>query len=349
MFKSRLAFLVLIFLFLFILNLNLDSKVFAGNKAARIVAKIKNVGMGPDNLAFAPDGTRLFVSGIGSIFSIDTTKNISLGNFSSLVGGTDPNGSDPSTLVFATIGSKNFNFATNFAGNVAVVDVNKVQLPIATASGSTEAGLIDGVVSRDGTVLYAVNKLTSRISLFPIFEDKGLQKAFNGGFINGVGKGSSAIVVSLDGKFAYVANKISQDIAIVDLVLKKVAKKIPLNGSPTKLAISSKGDRLYVTLNSTGQLAIIDTTTTKVLTIISQIGEGSWGIALNTTGSRAYITNSMTGDVTIVNTTNSKIIQKIPKVGLEPRGLVLSPKEDKLYVADFLGQSITVISLKNTE
>lgn len=354
MFKSKWTFFLMACLFLSLVSLNLENTALAKGKGAKIVTKIKNVGSGPDNLAFAPDGTHLFVSGVGPLFFIDTAKNVSLGEFQSLVGGQDPKGTDPSTLVFAKRGSENLSFATNFVGHVAVVDVsilpsNKGRL---IASGSNEKGLVGGIISSDGTTLFAINKLAPRISLFPIFKDPVLnvsEVSTNNGFINNLGTGSSDIVASPDGKLAYVADSISQDIAIVNLTTKKLVKKIFLTAIPMKIALSPKGDRLYVTLNNTGQLAVIDTTTDQILSIISQIGEGTWGITLNSTGSRAYITNNISGDLTILNTTNNKIIQKIPKIGLQPRGLTLSPKGDKLYIANFFSQSVTVVSLKNAD
>ncbi|MBK7994532.1 MAG: beta-propeller fold lactonase family protein [Blastocatellia bacterium] len=343
----------LVFCLLFCLTLNLTGNAVAKTKRPRIITKIKNVGLGPDNLAFSPDGRYLFVSSAGPLYLIDTANDSSLGEFLSLSNGQHSEGSEPSTLVFTKIGAENFNFATNFSGSIAVVDIS--QLPksgLQSSGGIINKGIVGGVINNDGTVLYAINKLTSKMPLFSIFKDpnSGLQIAVNSSeFISDVGKGSSAIVKSLDGKFVYVANSDSQDISIVDLTINKVINKVVLGAMPMRLALSPKGDRLYITLNNTGELAILDTSTNKILSKISQIGEGSWDIALNSTGSRAYISNNMSGDLTIVNTTNSKIIQKISNIGLEPRGIKISPKGDKLYVANFLSQSVTVISLKNSD
>lgn len=353
MFKSKWTIFLAVCLLICLVSMNLENAALAKGKGAKIVTKIKNVGMGPDNLAFAPDGTTLFVSGIGPLFFVDTTKNVSLGQFQSLVGGIDPKGSDPSFLVFAKIGSENYNFATNFVGNIAVVDVSKLpsNLGRQIASGNTDKGLGDAALSPDGGALYVVNKLTSKIFISPIIKDSntGLQIPSTGGFITGIGTSPSSIVISSDGKTAYVADTVSQDIAIVNLVTNKVVKKIFLTAKPMKLALSPKGDKLYITLNNSGELGILDTKNKQMLSTIPQIGQGSWGIVLNSTGTRAYITNNISGDLTIVNTANNKIVQKVPNIGSEPRGLTLSPKGDLLYIANFASQSVTVVSLKGSQ
>jgi len=79
-----------------------------------------------------------------------------------------------------------------------------------------------------------------------------------------VGHGASDVVVSPDGKFAYVSNQFSDDVSIVDISAKKEINRIPVLRQPMTLEISQDGQYIFVANFLTAHRADVDTVTSEV-------------------------------------------------------------------------------------
>jgi YVTN family beta-propeller protein len=80
----------------------------------------------------------------------------------------------------------------------------------------------------------------------------------------GTGKGPDAAVYDATHRHAYVMNTESKDISVIDVAQAKLVATIPLGTKPEAAVLDGKG-RLYVNLEATAQVAIIDTATNRVI------------------------------------------------------------------------------------
>lgn len=107
--------------------------------------------------------------------------------------------------------------------------------------------LVSGTFSGDLTVLaLADGKLAHVASVHLGFEPRG-------------------VVVSPDGKLAYVALTTAHQVAVVDLARLKVVDRIGVGRWPRYLALSPDGKRLAVGANGDGGVSVVDTAARKML------------------------------------------------------------------------------------
>jgi YVTN family beta-propeller protein len=92
---------------------------------------------------------------------------------------------------------------------------------------------------------------------------------------------------------------------------------------PMAVLLDSGRSRLYVSTGRGGTVAVIDSTTQKLLAEV-QVGTRPWGIALSQDGRRLYSANGPSDDVSVVDTQALRTIQRIP-VGRSPWGVVVGP------------------------
>lgn len=71
-------------------------------------------------------------------------------------------------------------------------------------------------------------------------------------------KSPSHIDFSEDGKFAYVSNVISNEVAVVDTSTRQVIKEIPVGNIPNENEPSNDGSKLYVANVGDGTLSVIN-------------------------------------------------------------------------------------------
>ncbi len=139
------------------------------------------------------------------------------------------------------------------------------------------------------------------------------------------------------------------------------------SGQPSGLSLSPKGDKIYVALNRSRALGIVDTATRAVTqvttgafpytTVTSADGRevylSNWGGRLPeandpTDGSNPVVVDPATGiasngTISVYDTNSQAIVANIP-VGLHPSAMALSPDGTRLYVANSASDSISVIS-----
>ena len=120
-----------------------------------------------------------------------------------------------------------------------------------------------------------------------------------------VGHGASDVVVSPDGKMAYVSNQFSDDVSVVDLSAKKEIDRISVLRQPMVLEIGQDGKHLFVANLLTSKRADVDTVAAEVSIIDIEKGKvvkniplanGSnalRGICLSTDGKFVFISHNL--------------------------------------------------------
>jgi len=147
------------------------------------------------------------------------------------------------------------------------------------------------------------------------------------------------------------------------------AGTIPISGgaAPSGLSLSGDGSRLYVALNMTHEVAVIDTATRTIVQRIP-VGIYPYTTVMSLDGSKVYVSNwggkvpgptdftdgmfpvivdprtgiPVTGTVSVI-ATNTRTVVKTIEVGLHPTGMALSPAGDRLYVTNANSDTVSLI------
>src|SRR5262245_10834947 len=144
---------------------------------------------------------------------------------------------------------------------------------------------------------------------------------------------------------------------------------IPISGgsAPSGLSLSADGARLYVALNMTHQVAVIDTATRSIITRVP-VGIYPYTTVRSLDGTKVYVSNwggkvpgptdftdgmfpvvvdrrtgiPVTGTVSVLDTGTNAVVKTI-EVGLHPTGMALSPSGDRLYVTNANSDTVSVV------
>jgi YVTN family beta-propeller protein len=88
------------------------------------------------------------------------------------------------------------------------------------------------------------------------------------------------VVVTPDGKKAFVANGASHHVAVIDAQAHEVIATIPVGRRPWGIALTYDGKKAYVANGVSNDVAVIDTAAQKVIASIP-VGKMPWGIAVS--------------------------------------------------------------------
>jgi len=179
-----------------------------------------------------------------------------------------------------------------------------------------------------------------------------------------VGDMPAEVTFSRDGKYAFVANGMSNDVSVIEAATKAVVKTIPVEANPVGAWPGSDGV-MYVDNEAAKTLTAIDSTSLQVIrtyqlgftpgmaatapngelwvtdaqngklvffstTTAAMLGElvtaaGAHAIAFSADGTTAYVSNQAAGSVSVINLA-SRAITKTIAVGTKPNGMLFRSK-----------------------
>ena len=143
---------------------------------------------------------------------------------------------------------------------------------------------------------------------------------------------------------------------------------IPISGaSPSGLALNADGSRLYVALNLTHEVAVIDTASRTIVRRIP-VGIFPYTTVVSADGSKVYVSNwggkvpgpgdftdgqvpvivdrrtgiPVSGTVSVIDTASNAVVKTI-EVGLHPCAMALSPGGARIYVTNANSDTVSVI------
>ena len=161
----------------------------------------------------------------------------------------------------------------------------------------------------------------------------------------------AGISVSPDGAKLYVAENLTNKLAVVDLATQKVLTKIEVGEYPYDCLVSNDGQRVYVSNWGSRSVSIIETANLKVIGQV-QVGDHPNDLELTRDGQTLYVANANSNTVSVIDTAQAKEIEAIstalhPKspIGSTPNAVALSPNEKTLYVANADNNNIAVIDV----
>lgn len=169
-----------------------------------------------------------------------------------------------------------------------------------------------------------------------------------------VGGAPAGVVLSADGRFAYVTQSGKDSLAIVDARDLRVVGTIPVGFQPQAVALdqTETPNVLYVANSGGDTVSVVNPDARKVITTF-QVGQhpGGLAIALNGTGivtqdindAELYVANTGSDSVTIISTEHRRVLATIPVPG-GPIGVVVPQSGGVAYVSLRSG-AVAVVSL----
>jgi YVTN family beta-propeller protein len=219
--------------------------------------------------------------------------------------------------------------------------------------GSITPGAMGLAVTADGTRLLVANYENDSITLVDIaartkITDLDLRPG------NGTPGGEYPIWVAIKGNTtAYVSSARDREIDVVDISTNTpvVTSRIPLKGSPTRLALNKKQTLLYVTETSSDSVAVISTATRNVMAEVSTTapqkifanhggfkGSSPNSLALSPDEESLYVTNGGANSVAVIRLTQDGIpeggVSGLIPTGWYPNSVSVSADGSTLYVVN---------------
>jgi YVTN family beta-propeller protein len=151
-----------------------------------------------------------------------------------------------------------------------------------------------------------------------------------------------SIVLSADGRRAYVTEMAEGAVAVVDVPTRKVLAHHATGGErPAGLALTRDGRELVVANSYSASVAVLDAATGVRRLLIPIAGEPH-GVATSPDGKTAYVSLRQLDEVAVLDLKDGSVRARV-RVGRRPQSLALTPDGSTLAVSNLTGGSVSVI------
>ncbi|MFN3006305.1 beta-propeller fold lactonase family protein [Mycolicibacterium wolinskyi] len=280
-------------------------------------------------------------------------------------------GINPSAVVVTTGGDRLY-VANTGSNTISVIDARTGRLidtnPTvagvnAITVGSSPSAL---AINQNGTRLYVANTGSNTVSVIDTSTYRVIDTntAVAGTNSISVGSAPSALALSADGSRLYVANRTSNTVSVIDTSTYRVidtntavagTNSINVGSSPSALALSPNGTKLYVVNTGSGTVSVIDTATNVRIdadptssSLDIRVGGAPTSVALSPDGSLAYVANGP-DTISVINTKTNTVARTVTiDPTAESGGHVIAVDADgTVYVTDAFDRNVRVVSLAN--
>jgi YVTN family beta-propeller protein len=151
-------------------------------------------------------------------------------------------------------------------------------------------------------------------------------------------------VLSKNKEAIYLTLPDSAAVVIINTITRKITGTVQLDqkNRPTRIALQPDGRLVWVGLDGSPQVAVIDTATSKLKATVA-VGEGLHQIAFTSDSRFAYVTNSSSDSVTAIDTTSLTKVADI-KAGRTPAPIAAGSASGSIYVAAINEGEVSVIN-----
>lgn len=147
--------------------------------------------------------------------------------------------------------------------------------------------------------------------------------------------GPNALVVSKDGRTAYVACVDGHQVAWIELPANKVTRRVEVPAEPTGLALTPDGAKLIVTCAAPRSVVVVFEASSGQKLATIPVGHTAIGPALTPDGKRLYVCNRFHNDVSEIDLVAGTEAARIKAVR-EPIAAAVTPDGATVWVANHL-------------
>jgi YVTN family beta-propeller protein len=142
---------------------------------------------------------------------------------------------------------------------------------------------------------------------------------------------------------AYVANRDSDTVSVINTATNRVIATVPVESNPRAVTIAPDGTKVYVANRNSGTVSVINTLTNQMLVTLSVRGYPSVvGVALD--GTKVYIVDEFSNSISVIDTATNQV-QTIIAVGVRPFAIAMTPDGSKAYVVNYGSNTVSVINI----
>jgi YVTN family beta-propeller protein len=196
-------------------------------------------------------------------------------------------------------------------------------------------------VSPDGTKVYVTaDYTTNNLNVIDTTASNAVTAISTGG------NNPYGVAFSPDGAKAYVSNRDSGTVSVINTSNNTVTATVTVGTSPEGVAFSTDGTKAYVANTASASVSVIATSNNTVTDTIT-VGNAPRGVAVSPDGTKVYVANDDSNNVSVIDTATNTVTTTIT-VGNDPRFVAVSPDGTKAYVANQSSNNVSVIELPVT-
>lgn len=156
-----------------------------------------------------------------------------------------------------------------------------------------------------------------------------------------VGQSPAGIVAGA--KFAYVANRESDSVSVIDLPTLQVSATVDVGRAPFAIALGPNETQVYVANVQASTLSVISTNAPAKLRDL-ETGKLPYGIGLTANGGRIVVANQQSGTASIFAGEGLEL-QHTVRVGDYPEGVVVAEDGRRAFIANWFSDDVSVVDL----
>ncbi len=166
------------------------------------------------------------------------------------------------------------------------------------------------------------------------------------------GRGPHELVVTPDGKWAYVANYEGpgDSLSLIDVASREEVKKIPLKPyfGPHGIAVSKDGSKVYATCERTQCVIELDTKKQEVGRAFETSQKGTHMLVLTPDEKKIFTANMGSGTVSVIDLEKGESVATI-KTGAECEGIDITPDGKEVWASNRAEDTISIIDASSHE
>ena len=304
----------------------------------------------PYGMAISPDGKTLLISNDGQ----STQSLMVVDRVSGKIVQTIPYKGAEALYIGVTYSPDGKHVYASAGGNnkIRVYDVDgqqltetaPIKLPTPPAPGGGDVNLYAGglTISADGNTLYVADNLGDAVSVIDL-PSRTVKATVP------VGHNPYTVILSKDGKSAYVSNWGEETLRVLDVsgAIPQVKQTIQVGTHPNAMSLNSSNAELYVANADSDNVSVIDTQTNQVTRTIdlspypgAKEGSSPNALTVSPDGDTLYVANATNNDIAVVQLGSPGVADQVEGLiptAWYPSGLVLSPDGKQLNVINAKG------------
>jgi YVTN family beta-propeller protein len=161
----------------------------------------------------------------------------------------------------------------------------------------------------------------------------------------------AGVATSRDGRFLYVAENLSDTLAVVDLSTRRVVQRLQTDRYPYTVVADGRGD-FYVSAWGDNTVNRFRANANGTLRRTARILVGRHPSAMVIRGTRLYVASASTDSISVVDTATSKVVRTLndpppagPREGSTPNALAFSRDGSRLFVAEADNNAVAVFDV----
>ncbi len=145
------------------------------------------------------------------------------------------------------------------------------------------------------------------------------------------------------GRYLYVPNRASADVAVIDTSTDEVVAKVPVGMQPHQVVISDSLGKLVASNTSDDTITIFDLQRFQVEATLT-LGNEPEHMELSPGGSVLAVGNIGAGTLSLISLSENRELARVEGL-LEPHNLTFSPEGDYVFVANLGANHVSVVSV----